>query len=275
MQQKTISVMGCGWLGLPLAQAMVQAGYRVHGSTTTQEKLPILAAQGIEPFLLTFPEKGPETQLSRFLQADVLVFNLPPSRQPSSAMPYEQVVEQVLAEAAGRVKHVLFVSSTSVYPDLNREITEADALAAANADNLLLRCEHQVQQWSGNGTTVVRFGGLMGGTRHPGRFLAGKDKVAQPQAPVNMIHLSDCVQILFQIITQNKWKYTFNACAPLHPSRQQFYTTAAHHLQLPPPTFSAQGEPSFKLINSDLVNQELQYQFRYPDPLSCLSSPGF
>jgi UDP-N-acetyl-D-mannosaminuronate dehydrogenase len=31
---KQISILGCGWLGLPLAKALLQKGFSVHGSKT-------------------------------------------------------------------------------------------------------------------------------------------------------------------------------------------------------------------------------------------------
>ncbi|ALJ00836.1 NAD(P)-binding domain-containing protein [Rufibacter tibetensis] len=275
MRNKTISVLGCGLLGLPLAQELVQADFQVKGSTTTPEKVPLLQAKGIEPFLLSFPEKTSNTTLAEFLNADVLIFNLPPSRSASSTISYEQILQTVLEASPATLQYLLFVSSTSVYPDLNREVKEEDAHAVAESPILLLRCEHLVQHKPGLSATVVRFGGLMGDNRHPGRFLAGKTNVPQPKGPVNMIHLSDCIGLLKEIILQEKWGFTFNACAPEHPTRKEFYTTAAQQMILTPPAFAPQGEAKFKIINSDLIQQELKYTFFYPDPLECLTSSGF
>ena len=42
MQKETITILGCGWLGLPLAQTLVKEGYSVKGSTTTEDKLEVL-----------------------------------------------------------------------------------------------------------------------------------------------------------------------------------------------------------------------------------------
>ncbi|MFC6999976.1 SDR family oxidoreductase [Rufibacter roseus] len=272
MLTKKISVLGCGWLGLPLAEELVRLGYKVNGSTTTHSKIEELRKKGIQPFLLSFPENSSKTALAEFLEADVLVFNLPPSKIADT---YEQLLATVLDAAPACLKHILFISSTSVYPDLNREVTEIDAEATPNASSLLLRCEHLVQQKPQLKPTVVRFGGLMGGNRHPGRWMAGKTDVPQPEAPVNMIHLADCVKILVQIIQQEKWGFTFNACAPEHPSRKVFYTKASLALGLTPPQFATQQEWQFKRINSGFLQQELHYQFIYSDPLTCLSSPEF
>ncbi|QHL86237.1 SDR family NAD(P)-dependent oxidoreductase [Nibribacter ruber] len=275
MAQKTISVLGCGWLGLPLAQALVEAGYRVKGSTTTPEKVEVLQQSGIEPFLLSFPENSPKTDLATFLEADVLVFNLPPKRTETGAQTYEETLAQVLVNLPTKTTNILFISSTSVYPDLHREVTEQDAIASSDSPSLLLRCEYQVQQAVGVHATIVRFGGLMGGKRHPGRFLAGRKDVPQPLAPVNMIHLQDCVGVLQGILQEEAWGETFNACAPSHPSRQEFYTAAAQQLGLVPPHFLAEKTTSFKIINSQALMERLSYSFVYPDLMACLADSGF
>ena len=49
---ETISILGCGWLGVPLAEYLIKCGYRVKGSTRTKEELAVLESKGIEPSLL-------------------------------------------------------------------------------------------------------------------------------------------------------------------------------------------------------------------------------
>jgi nucleoside-diphosphate-sugar epimerase len=275
MRDRTISVLGCGWLGLPLAEKLTKDGYAVKGSTTTPAKYNLLASRGITPFLLSFPVNWPKPEVQEFLASDILVFNIPPSKTPSADGGYEAFIKAVLEAAPSALQRILFVSSTSVYPDLNREVVENDALSAAESPSLLLRCEHLVQQHPTGQSTTVRFGGLMGDQRHPGRWLAGKTNVPQPQAPVNMIHLSDCVGILSEIIRQEKWGFTFNACAPEHPSREEFYTSAAYQLGWEPPSFKAEDQLSFKHISPAFLQNKLQYTFQHPDPVSCLTSPDF
>ena len=50
MSQNKIGIIGCGWLGLPLAKMFVSNNYKVKGSTTSKEKIEILKKEGIEPF---------------------------------------------------------------------------------------------------------------------------------------------------------------------------------------------------------------------------------
>ena len=45
MSQNKIGIIGCGWLGLPLAKEFISNNYKVKGSTTTKEKLKISEKQ--------------------------------------------------------------------------------------------------------------------------------------------------------------------------------------------------------------------------------------
>lgn len=39
LEMQKISVLGCGWLGLPLSKKLIESGFVVKGSTTSSEKL--------------------------------------------------------------------------------------------------------------------------------------------------------------------------------------------------------------------------------------------
>ena len=53
-----ISILGCGWLGLPLAKAIVENGFSVKGSTTSSEKIatlgPFSSVYGVDEHLSIF-----------------------------------------------------------------------------------------------------------------------------------------------------------------------------------------------------------------------------
>ena len=50
--KKEISLLGCGWLGIPLASSLVKKGFAVKGSTTSSDKLEILKSEGVIPYLI-------------------------------------------------------------------------------------------------------------------------------------------------------------------------------------------------------------------------------
>jgi nucleoside-diphosphate-sugar epimerase len=107
----------------------------------------------------------------------------------------------------------------------------------------------------------LRFGGLIGEDRNPIRFLAGRNNIENPNAPINLIHQDDCIGILLKIIESNCWGETFNAVAPFHPSREDYYTQKAKEFQLELPIFAASKPSVGKTILSDKLEKVLNYQF--------------
>jgi nucleoside-diphosphate-sugar epimerase len=130
----------------------------------------------------------------------------------------------------------------------------------------LLEAEHMLQAETAFATTIVRFAGLYGGDRDPGRFMMGRDVVPGGDAPVNLIHQDDCIGIVMAILEQDVRGEAFNAVADTHPTRRALYTAAAQRLGYEPPTFEPGG--ANKTVTNEKVKQVLEYTFRHPDPLA-------
>jgi nucleoside-diphosphate-sugar epimerase len=261
---------------MALARSLAEKGHRVLGTTTSPEHIAAMEAAGIEPHLLRLGNDfgaAADDLLHRLLRtADVLVLNVPP--RATAAGTYPTLLRPVhRAVAAAGTRHVLFVSSTSVYPDEPRLMRETDAVSTRDAASDVLRAEgHFVPRYGQWKSTVVRLGGLIGPDRAPGRFLAGRRDLAQGNAPVNLVHLTDVVGVLSAIIKHEAWGYTFNVCAKEHPLRRNFYPAAAQHLKLTSPTFKQEQEESVsgKTIDSSLVRSVLPYEFQHDDVLAAL-----
>ena len=271
MFAKTVSIIGCGWLGLPLAERLLQAGYILKGSATSAEKVVKLQQRGIDAHqLLLNPE--PIGNLGALLQADLLVVNIPPKAgKMGDAFHPEQVRQLTQAIRQSTIQHVIYVSSTSVYPELNRLVVEEDvkspeksaAPGLFQAEQLIdsLRPEKQ--------TTIVRCAGLMGYDRIPGKYIAGKT-VESGAVPVNYLHRDDAVGLLFSIIEQGLTG-TFNAVAPQHPIREAIYRKSCADFGYDLPVFVPPAEPvPYKIVSGDKLMQTTTYAFRYPDPLTFL-----
>lgn len=256
-----ISILGCGWLGLPLGEQLISHGYHVNGSTTTSNKLKIIERTGIKPY---FIDLSPEFKGDiSFFNCDILIINIPPRNSENDDQYHEKqlmsIENQVISKKVGKV---LFVSSTAVYPNSNDVVHESDA----DEENLsrsgisLLKMERLFTSEDDFVTTVIRFGGLYGPNRHPGKFLAGKEGLKGAENPINMIHLDDCIAIITKIIADDLWGETLNAVSPYHPSRKDFYVAAAKELGLEAPSFGNESQP-FKSVSSDLLQQKLHYSF--------------
>jgi len=88
-----ISILGCGWLGLPLAKALLENGFLVKGSTTSVGKLSVLKNLGIQAFQIELSETKIQGEVDSFLEnSKILIIDVPPklrgsSTDPSTALP--------------------------------------------------------------------------------------------------------------------------------------------------------------------------------------------
>ncbi len=269
MTVRSISVLGCGWLGLPLAQRLVHEGYLVKGSTTRPEKLPILERSNITPFLIQCLPGIHGRDLKVFFQSSVLFLNIPFRRNLADPSDYQRQIESVILHAqSSPIEFVVFAGSTSVYPD---SMPDAREDAPFIPDNRRARVLYDIEQsLLGNShfqTTVIRFGGLYGATREIGGFLAEKKEVQGGDKPVNLIHLDDCIEIVVRIIAQDIRGEILNACSDGHPSRRELYTKAALRIGLDPPQFKEEPTASHKIVRNGKLKKLLHYTFQCPDPL--------
>lgn len=267
---KQISLLGCGWLGLPLAKSLLENGFVVKGSTTSETKISTLKEAGIIPFLIQIEEEKIVGEMASFLEnSSLLIINIPPklrgnSSDTSSAinMSFVSKIKNLLPFIENSsIEKILFVSSTSVYADDNSVISETTQPQPETESGKQLLLAEQLLQAHCQ-ATVIRFGGLIGDNRHPIHFLSGRTNVENPDAPINLIHQTDCIGIIHKIIQTNCWNETFNAVSPYHPTRKEYYTQKALELNLTIPHFD-ENKPSIgKTILSEKLIKKLNYTFK-------------
>ena len=259
-----ISILGCGWLGLPLAKQLIAQGHTVKGTTTTPDKVALLRETGITPYVITLHEDKTKGDINTFLDGSkVLIIDVPPGIRKNGSESFVAKINTLIpAIVASGITNVLFISSTSVYGTIDGTVTEAtNANPETESGKQLLEVESILQNTSSFKTTIVRFGGLMGDDRHPIHYLAGKENISNPNAPVNLIHRDDCIGIIMRIIEKNAWGEIFNGVTPYHPTRLEYYTKKAKEKNLPIPLFSREEVSITKVINADRVKQVLNYNF--------------
>ncbi len=268
-KNKKISILGCGWLGLPLAKKLVAKGWQVKGSTTTSNKLKLLGEAGIDPFLIDV-ETGKEQCNPHFFDSDFLLLNIPPGHKKTPNFYLSKMQSLLPYIEASSIRKVVFISSTSVYGDICREVTEADE---PGHQSELLQAEMLFLSDKNLQTTVIRFGGLFGPDRNPGRFFRDKNSIPNGLAPVNLVHLNDCLSLIEAVLNQQNFPGVYNAVAPSHPTKKEFYTKAILKSGFAAPDF-VEEKTAWKIINPEKIIQDLNYQFQYPDLLKCLDDPA-
>ena len=271
MRKGSVAIVGCGWLGLPLAEHLVGVGYTVHGSTTSPEKLAAIRAAGAAPHLVRLPlaaplDGGAATEPgiaggqslgahaappesagadAALWACEQLVLTVPPGRAPDAVRTYPAAVLSAVlryrrAQPAGRI---VFTSSTGVYGGARGGVDETTPITdASDKVRKLALAESQVAAQSQRPYTILRLGGLYGGERHPGRSLAGRQDLPNGDAPVNLVGRERVIATIAALLDEPFWrKPIINVVDPDHPPKADFYRDYARAHGLPEPTFRPGG----------------------------------
>ncbi len=251
MKQK-ISILGCGWLGLPLAIQLIADGFDVKGSTTTPNKIKSLQSNHIKPFLIDLSKR--DYSLAEFLNADILIIAI----TSKSADYFKYLIEHIIVS---NIKKVIFISSTSVYPSNNQVVNENTPVK----DVVLAQIEQLFLSNPEIKTTVIRFAGLFGYNRKPGNFFPEGRIIDHPEGFVNFIHRDDCIRIIQTIITTDTWNQIFNGCTDTHPTRREFYTSQMLKVGRNNPLFNEAASNEYKIVDNKKLKSMLHFTFKYPD----------
>lgn len=204
--------MGLGWFGEPLAKSLFQAGHLILGSTRSEEKKRHLLSHHIQASILNYPDV-PNKEL---IASPIVILNIPP---------FKEQLDWLKSFQWNPDTWVIFISSTSVYP-----------IPDSKNGHLLKDQEDWIQSYFKH-WTILRFGGLMGQDRHPGKYLSGRKNLSGRLWPVNLIHQDDCVNFTKIIIEKNIQHQIINVVSDDHRSREDFYTEYCLKNGLPVPEF--------------------------------------
>ncbi len=250
--KQEISILGCGWLGMSLASNLAQRSFVVKGSTTSNNKLEKLKSEGVIPFLIKL--NCLENNISNFLTSEILIISIPSKNIDN----FKNLIYQI---ETSKVKKVLFVSSISVYNNSNQIVTEETPIKKSHLNSI----EQLFTKNAKFESTIIRFGGLFGYDRKPGNFVIENKKVENPEGYVNLIHRDDCIRIIEQIIINDIWGETVNACTDTHPTRRDFYSKETLKLGRKVPIFNENSLNEYKIIGNDKLKSILDFSFKYSD----------
>ncbi len=256
---KKVSVLGCGWFGFAFAKALIAKGYLVNGSTTTETKLAALADAQITPYLVNFTAEKIEADPA-FFECDALFICIPPKRNSAELHDYPAKIKLILAAAKGKANQIVLISSTSVFADENQFVNEETPTCPDTDSGKVVVAAEEILKTENPDATIIRFAGLIGPDRNPGRFFAGKTDIPNGLAPVNLIHQTDAVGIAIALIEKQAFGRIYHACSPSHPAKMDFYVEAAKSSGLAVPAFIAEKK-NWKIVESLNVPKYLGYDF--------------
>ncbi|MEM7374638.1 MAG: hypothetical protein AAF587_38960 [Bacteroidota bacterium] len=209
-----ISLLGSGWLGLPLAKHLLTQGHSIFISSRNPTKIPILRAIGAEACLLDLADPAPLP--IAFFEADVLIISI-----TSKSMEEHQRVASLLTHASS-IRQLIYTSSTSVYPPEAEQVDETSPIASSHP----LRLIESLYQGLPQACCILRLAGLVGPDRHPGRFFRKRPQAALARVPSNLVHLHDLIPVFSWLMTHMPVNDTFNIAADEHPPKFDFYSAA-------------------------------------------------
>ena len=245
-------IIGCGWLGKPLAVHLRSIGHEVAGSVRSERQLSELQKEGI----LAFQYDGVDFAVipEKLKKYDWLIICFPPSK----SFHYSNQIRDLVSQTSNETS-ILLTSSTGVYAAKGT----VDEGGKVINDHIVFEAEQFIKSSERN-YVILRLAGLIGGDRHPINQLAGKT-LENGQDPVNLVSRIDVIRAIELIIASNTRNEIFNVCYPDHPSRADYYTHQAHLKDLPPPSFSM-GHEKGKQIDGSRIEKVLN--FCYSEPIS-------
>ncbi len=269
---QNITIIGAGWLGLPLAQYLKTIGFKVSATRRTPSGIDELTHQNIEA--ITADLAQPCSELEQYLSdndVDTLIGSFPPGFRKDDGESYPTHWANLINIARRcKVKKIVMVSSTSVYPSVAEDMTEEKASLALAVEEesfddkakILLEAEQHVIS-SGLEYAIVRCSGLVGPNRHPSRFAAKLPSVSC-SAPANMIHLQDAMGCI-SFAAANITNQVVNASTPNTVSKEAFYQQALDNAGLSDTLPTVVDKPDKRIVSDKII--QLGYKFHFSHTL--------
>lgn len=185
MNKKSISIIGCGWLGKPLAKELSNTyDVECYSRETTSDN-------------------------SMFWQSDTMIIAI------NTKDNYLQTLQKI-AKLTPTTSNIIFMSSISVYREFDMEVDENAVITNIGRQ----REAEELMQGLKKKLVILRLGGLMGEDRISGKW---KSVSAFADGEVNYIHRDDVIHITKNILEKKIQSGIYNLVAPKHPLRSEVH----------------------------------------------------
>lgn len=196
---KSVSIMGCGWLGKVLFEKLSKEyGVKCYSREKT-------------------------TPIDEFYKSDILIIAI------NTKDNYLDTLKKTISLSESTT--VVLMSSTSVYREFDSEVDESFEIKISS---LQKEAEDIVLAGIKN-TVILRLGGLMGEDRVAGKW---KKISTFEDGYANYVHRDDVVNIVKTLLKNNVKSGIYNVVAPFHPTRQEIHKKNAQKFGLTLGAFS-------------------------------------
>jgi len=265
---KSITILGCGYLGTALAEQCVSKGWNVSALTRNADTAKNLHSLGVSQVVeAQLQDDGWHEELDSNQE---FVVNCVGASSPdnqgyiSSYIEGQDSVMKWLEQ--GNVGTFVFTSSLSVYPQTEKRFVDetASCLGVSEKGGLLLAAEQKCfpPVSSVKRSFILRLGGLYG----PGRHLLidkvknGQEFQGNADRILNLIHRDDAVGAILNCLEADESNLgrIYNVSDGNHATRGQIISWLAEKFQVTEPSFKEDDEgstPNRKVSNNRILDE--------------------
>ncbi|PQO27702.1 SDR family oxidoreductase [Blastopirellula marina] len=285
MDSRTRMIVGCGYVGRPLAKHWKQMGDLIFPTSRSPERARQFEQKGYRAVLadVTDPQS-----LRNLPETDTVVFAV--GYDTNSGKSREDVyaagLQNVLEHLSKKTRRVIFVSTTGVYGDADGQTVDEEtpcdpARPGGKAFLLAEQCLQSHPIWSSR-SIILRMAGIYGPDRVPrlADIEAGRPIPAPGGGALNLIHVDDAVQAICLAADSEAYSPVYIVSDGNPVDRRDYYREVARLLNAPDPTFdqlesnspaALRAQADRKMSNQRIVN-ELGFQPKFADYQAGLAS---
>lgn len=253
-----IAIIGCGWLGMALANELNQKSFQVIGSTTSQEKLAQISSIGAEAVLFQLDPMPKGEHFQKLFDCKSLIINIPPASRSNPPEFYQEQIKYLkyMINNSSVVQRVIFISSTSYYPNTNEIVNEDTPYDFDKGSNKsVVWAEQEIEQINKE-LIILRCGGLLGHDRIPGKYFAGKETSGKNN-PTNYIHRDDVIHEISNLLETTDWPKIKNMVHPAHYKRKEVVEAMSKKYGFERPHWKSPDRTATKTVESLHAFKEL------------------
>jgi nucleoside-diphosphate-sugar epimerase len=253
----SVSIVGCGYTGLKLAQRWLARKHKVRGFGMRDESLREIAASGAESQRLNLDGAFPPLDFE-----DQLVYYLVP---PPATGENDHRLERLLQHLSGRPRRFIYFSTTGVYGDRGGAAVDEDTPPAPKTPRAVRRlaAENTLRAWADSHAVpwcILRVPGIYGPGRLPLERLRRGEPSIDPREsmPSNRIHVEDLVSTCVAAgLTARADGRIYNVTDGSDDSATAYLQRVARIVALPPPPLvsRADAQLSFSPMSWSFLNE--------------------
>lgn len=279
-----VLVVGCGYVGLPLATELARLGHTVFGLRRSAESNEALQRAGINPLQADITQPATLKNLPRDFDWVVNCVASGGGGVDDYRQLYLQgmqnLIQWLVPGRANEVPHFVYTSSTGVYGQNDGSLVDETSVAqpASETAQVLVKTEKLLLaagREKNFPAMVLRAAGIYGPERGYllKQFLRGEARIEGTGArTLNMIHRDDLVRAIIAALERGRGGEIYNVTDGEPVSQVEFFRWLAAKLSkpLPPAVPEDVAAPRKRgLTNKQVSNRKLKTElglsFSYPD----------